>query len=171
MHDDFRGRGGRVQIEHDRGKFKMGPSIHDVQFGQAGTVYDNGRDDHERGGDKIADCAQDKQDGCDSQGRSMSADKGSHATIGKSHQQCDEGRDSQSSFGKGIPLTGTPNGFSQKRGGQKTKEHCAAKKLTTRPGVKIGSGIGQNRWNNADGNQEDDSDQSSTSGKAGGLKL
>ena len=89
----------------------------------------------------------------------MSADKDSHATITKAQQQCQESGDSESSFGRMIMFPRAPNGRCEKRGGQKIKDYSDAKKLTARPSVNTGIGIGQNRWNHADGNQEDGSDQ------------
>ena len=89
----------------------------------------------------------------------MSVDKDSHATITKAQQQCQESGGPQSSFGRRIAFTGTPKGISQNQGGQKIKQHCDAKKPTHRPSVNTGIGIGQNRWNHADGNQEGDREQ------------
>lgn len=89
----------------------------------------------------------------------MSAGKDAHAKMAKAHQLCQESGRPQGRFGRRIALTWTPNRGAKERSGQKIKDHSDAKELTHLPSVKTGSGIGQNRWNHADGNQEGDSDQ------------
>ena len=89
----------------------------------------------------------------------MSAGKDADAKMAKAHQQRQESGRPQSRFGRRIALTWPPNSGAKQRSGQKIKDHRDAKKLTNLPSVKTGSGIGQDRWNHADGNQERDSDQ------------
>ena len=128
---------------------------------QPGTAHDNGRDGHECGGNKTADCAENKHDGCDPQARPEFTDKypNPKGTVSKAQPQCQESGGPQSSFGRRITFTGTPKGRCKDRGGQKIKDHSDAEKLTYRPSVNTGIGIGQNRWNHADGNQEGNSNQ------------
>src|ERR1035437_8624013 len=96
---------------------------------QPGTIHDNGRDDHECGGNKTADCAENKHDGCDPQARPESTDKHPNpkGTVSKAQPQCQESGGPQSSFGRRIAFTGTPKGISQNQGGKKIKQHCDAK--------------------------------------------